>query len=1029
MCLSGNGRRNNTPVTWNGARLEAQLPSGMRLANQSDAVAHEVETLAPNETLNLTLTVLLDSALLKRLAPTGDNGFGGIMLGCAAAAGFIALAAATLSRKNVRSRKARGGMSILMSVVLVVGFAPLLPNIAHAEEANAKATSFALEGNATCEKLGIVVPATLTVASTDQTVGLTNVNVEVANGSAVSANANYAHIDLVSDMPFTTDLSADDIALGGDFENLSVASVERTTDTTVSIRINNPGTAGGRGIVLFREGAFSNQKETGEAIVAVEEARIAFDFLSDACTYDGVSAFTIPVSLENARFAANTTAAQFIFTDPSLSATSLTIDANDDTRGMLTVTANAATPLEQFNALATALDASDQLAVDPTAIVGEAACTIAHPIYNDGDESTDDTISTAHAAAAVPYGTVRATSAVKNADGSITVSSTVTIGALDGTVNITDASQISLPGQASGTGGLLENSQVTLGDVRSDGFDFTFPISADTVSGWYDIYATSAATEEEANAQFLDEMTLLMRGHEIELADGVVLNKLGIPQGSCFINLSDEALVQAVGGASLFSTEEDTDAANEAFDILSKLASAIGYFVAGKTDIAQGVSQLLGIIASLLTTDPDYTIKDVLDELQQMKAQLSRMETSVDNQAIQLRKLDKRGGFESDWYEVKWRLDHLNSYGNLYSHTLGSLSAEQLNNNGVNAAAFEDLTPENQEALTSYKKSVDLRNDLLRTSVYADTMDLGSLILGTGTKNVVQDYYNWIETYYNWDPETFAIKQTYLNVISTAYINGYLSSMAYLSAIEGTGTPEQQITATLSKEELTQQAEQVMNRIAGTIGVDQSTNRPVIADKSPLRKAAEPLEGDRVRCLINDRVYDKNAHSTSLIQRNLYEGCRFSKGYEKDDVHMYTFGGSLNLAQWKQMAANLEQVRSVTGYEDVKTVYDELVKIGINLNYPSTNITVGNDWRGNDEAREVWRYDRISANQVVVSNASYSKTTDQYAVRHVRTVTVDVYDLTTNTVSLGAEAARHEGVYWVGHGWGYLHDIYPWRVS
>ena len=91
---------NGTPVTWNDVRLEAQLPAGVRLADQGGAVARDAETLAPGETLELQLAVLLDSSALKRLAPTGDDGLGGIALACVAAAGFVALAAATFSHSG-----------------------------------------------------------------------------------------------------------------------------------------------------------------------------------------------------------------------------------------------------------------------------------------------------------------------------------------------------------------------------------------------------------------------------------------------------------------------------------------------------------------------------------------------------------------------------------------------------------------------------------------------------------------------------------------------------------------------------------------------------------------------------------------------------------------------------------------------------------------------------------------------------------------------------------------------------------------
>ncbi len=1029
---------NVTPVAWHDVRLQAQLPPGVELARGSGPVA-EVETLAAGDTLELKIAVLFDASLFKRLASTGDDAGGGAVLACAAVAAFALLAAATFSHKDARSRRARGGMGVFMSVVLVAGLAPLAPREARADDAaaagsDASATSFALAGSATCATPQTVVPATLTVGSTDQIAQLAHANVHVANDEAVSANARFAQVVLASDKPFAADLSADDLTLGGDFEGLAVTSAERTSDTAATVRIDgNPGVPGARGVVLFQTGSFKDPAATGEATVAVEEARITFDVLSDSCTYDETTGtFAIPVTLENGRFAPNADAARFAFANPTLTATSFAVDPDDGAHGTLEVTASDATPQARFNALAAALDA-DQPTVDPAALIGEAACVIAHPAFDDGNDGTDDTITTAEAAAAVPYGVVKATRTDKNTDGSLTVSNTVTFGALDGAVSISNANQITLPGQENATdagSGLLENSKVTLGDVRPDGFDFTFTIDAATVSSWYDAYQASGLTTDEADAQFLDEMTLLMCGHKVNLSGGAVLNKFGIPQeGTSVVNLSDPSLLNAVNGTALLDYDSDMDTAKKVFDALSKVVSAIGYFCSDKpSDIAQGVSQLLGIIASLLNVGPEFTIKDVLDQLQQMKGQLTRLETSVDNLAIQLKAIDKRGGFESDWYEVKWLMDHLNSYGTLYTSTIGSLSADELANGGTTATTFDELTPENQQALTQFSVAVDVKNKLLSTSVYADTMNLGSLVLGTGSKDAVSDYYHWIETYYSWDVETFEAKDVYLGMMMTSYLYGYTSSMAYLSTLEGTGTPDERLAATLSKEELKEQAGKVIEKLAGTLGTDENGKLAVV-QKSALRQATEPLPGKQVRCLLNDRVYDEANDATSLLRHNIYEGCRFSKSYERDDVHFYTFNGSLNLAQWQQMAANLPQARAVKGYENVKTVYDELEKVGIKLDYPSEAVTVGDKPRGVMSAYEVWHYDGVSPTQVAVSDENYTKTSDQTAVRHVRTVTIDVFDIKTHRVSRGVTAARHEGVYWVGHGWGYLHDIWPWRSS
>ncbi|CAK7049525.1 MAG: hypothetical protein PEGG_02087 [Paraeggerthella hongkongensis] len=1068
---------NNTPVTWNKVRLEAQLPQGVKLARDDDATAREADTLAAGETIELKLNVLFESSLFKRLAPTGDSGSAAsIALTAAAAAGFIALAAATFSRKQARSRRAKETMGALMSVVLVAGLAPLVPREAHADEASEQGavTSFALEGSATCTAPGATVAATLTVGSTDQEAAFSQANVEVVDGAAASANAKRARINLVSSLPFADKPSIDAISLDGDFKNLSVTAVEHagtatmldgTEGSALAVTLEGDlGAPGARGVMIFGPGSFADAAASGEATLAVEGVLITFDVAEGS--YEN-STFTFPVSLENGRFSAGAQAAHFAFSDRTLSAASFTVDANDATRGTLAVTATADTPLNQFKALAAALDADDQLTVDPAALDGEAPVAIAHPYYYDGDDATEDAVSTADAAAAVPYGTVKAEGVTENEDGSLTVHSSVKFSALDGSVNITDSSltnnsQITLPGQAptlppgydtseSGDKGILEKNPgaVVLTKVHENGFEFDFSIDAATVKSWYGAYTESGLTKEQANEQFLNEMTQLMCGHEVDLADGVVLNKLGIAQGPCAINLSDESLANIVGGTALYSQEDDMHTAKMVFEVLEKLVSAISYFCSSDpSNIGQGISQILGIIAALLETGPQYDIKDVLDELNQMKGQLTRMETSVDNLAIQLRAIDKRGGFESDWYQVKWLMDHLNSYGTLYTATIGAMSPEELANGGTDAKVFEELTKENQETLTNFKQAIDAKNGLLNTTVYADTVNLGSMITGTGTKDVVSDYYNWIETYYNWDPETFEIKDVYLGCMITSYLYGYMSSMAYLSTVEGTGTDAEKLNATLAKEDLKKQADQVLKKLVGQrerVWDQESMTYKEKFQKSPLRQATEPLANKKIRCLINEHVYSLDNHTGPLSGRmydDAYFGnASFGKSVDREDVLMYSFTGDLNLAQWQQMEANLPQIRKIKynqrplhDYElnmsDASNIFSELRALGFTMLATRTSNTHTGDYpKGRPKPLVQWKSKEAPPAHVVVSDASYNKVSDQLAVRHVRTVSVDVYDIKTSRVMRGVTAARHESVYWVGYGWGYLHDVWPWCTS
>lgn len=1079
---------NETGVVWQGVHLVAELPSTVKLVDAETAASLDREELAPGETMELSVPLAFDQAFFgKKLASTGDDARTTGVLVLALAAAFAAVALASFSRDGARSKRARATMSLLMSVVLVVGLAPIVRTQAHADEAPAGAATGAeraeaeaspvFVGTAACADPSVTVEAALTIDSADQVAGDTaTAQVEVVGDAAVSAHARSFSISLTSDRPFASALSADTILLGGDFEGLTVASATRTAtrtgDTTATIVLDGEtGAAGARGYLSFAPGSFQDGRVSGGASVAVEDAAVSFDLAGGS--YDEArSAFTIPVSVENARFTEDAAASDIVFADPAIVVTELALGGVEGegkgegegvsadeavtplpgTRAELTVTVAKEGGRAQFASLAAALDADDAINLSAALDGAPSSVLIKHPTYVDGDGETDDVIATVDVVRAVPYGTIKATGVMKGeADDSgaqpLTVSNTVTLGVLDGAINLTDESQITLPGQVAQQGdenaptGPLEALPIEITQVRPDGFDFAYTIPSDTVAGWYEAYVESGMTDAQAETAFLDELTLLMKGREIGLADGAVLNGFGIAQGACSVNLSDESLLASVGSDGLLrSDQSDVALAKTVFDALSHVISAVGYFVEG--DIAQGISQIFGMIASMLTGGSvEYTLEDIYDELQQMKGQLTRLETSIDNIAIELHAIDKRGGFESDWYEVKWRMDHLNSYSGLYNALLQNFDGEGLPED----TPFAELSDDNKDALVLYKNSIDAKDKLLNTTVYADTMDLGSLIVGTGTKDVVSDYYQWIETYYNWNPETFSLKDVYLASMITSYLYGYTASMAYLSTTEETGTPAEQAAATSAKEDLKAQADLVIKKLAGTVteGVDENGEPALViekANRSAYRKATEPLPNNQIRCLVNEHTYSLSLVGDHPLRNDIYAHAAFGKSVEKEDISVYQFNGLINLAQWQQMSANLPQVRKVVLPKASKdepdkdlgkatSVYEEMSILGFDMSATNTNWETGNRPRGRKEPLIDWMGDEAPANLVAVSDANYNKDVDTDAVRHVRTVTIDLYDLKTGTVRHGVRCSRDERVYWVGYGWGYLHSVWPFRCT
>ncbi len=418
---------NDGTAAWSGARLEVRLPQGVKLAGEGASTVAERETLPVGETLELRVPVAFEAGFFgTALASTGDGTPGAALaLTALAAAILVLLAAGTLSRDRVRARRSRSGMSVLLAAVLVAGLAPALPAKAFGDEGGSPEPTVFL-GEAVCSSPAATVTAAFTIRNSNETASPV-ANVAVADGQAVPASAKYTLVEVVSDLPFADGLSSATVRLGDSFEGLQVTSVERTGDNTAVVRVEGGAPSGSDGFIVFDEGSFTDGRAVGGAAVSVEAATLSFD--ADGSSY-GNGAFTLPVSVENGRFACTASAQDWLFVDGAgLAATSFSVDPDDNRRGTLTVRADQESASDQVAALSAALDPNaSQLFLVPAALVGEAGASLAA----DAIEGRAGTL--AEAASAVPYGAVEATDVVRNDDGSLTVTSKVTLGAKDGSI-------------------------------------------------------------------------------------------------------------------------------------------------------------------------------------------------------------------------------------------------------------------------------------------------------------------------------------------------------------------------------------------------------------------------------------------------------------------------------------------------------------------------------------------------------------------------------------------------------------------
>lgn len=1014
---------NDSANAWSDVRLQAILPQGATLVDSSASLSSATARVEPGGMLELVLSVKMGEGSVStagKLVSTGDalppGTVGALALGAAALAGLCCV---LFARSRSLRAKAGQSVSLFLAAALVVGLAPSFPSIAWGEEVEGTA-GFTVSGKAVCASPSLAIEAQLVVGSVSIVDSASIAQVVTSDGQGISANAQSAVIRLDSDVPFADDLSKDDLILGEQFEALSIHSVERLSDCEVEVLLDgDTGNAGGDGLIVFPGGSFADASARGSALVAVESPVIVFD--PEQGFYDaGTSVFTLPLSVENGRFAADASASAFAFSNQALNAVGFAVDASDDHRAELQVKVGASTPQDQFEALGEVLDAKgkDELVVDGSLLVGYPVINLANDLVEGPAESL------ASAIYAAPYGSVSVTDVEDPAEGLVKVHGRVQLAVEDGTLDLQNTEQVTFPVFSEQVdSGFLGNETVELGELYDDGFSFSFffNLPADAVEDLKTSLVDLGV--EDAEGTLRENIEALVSCAQVRLVDGVVLNAYGIGQDTCDVHLSPGSLSQS----SVLGNP--TDDAKTAFETLEFLANAIGGFAQGKGNISNGIGSLFGLIASFLNTTPEVTLTDIYNELKTMEGQMTVMQREIEGLAGKLDQIDKRAGYVANWAEIKHRMTTLDGYGALYKILMENIDKADT------GESYDDFNDKNKILLGNYVRAMKKQENLTKTTSYAETMALGDLILGQG-EDVVSEYYSWLESYYNWDPETFSAKSTYLGSLFTAYTYGYGSTMAYLNALNGIeGDPDDPFSGgagpySKNIESLKSQAERVTLKIYGTVELD-GQGKPYLAKPSDYYQNTQALSGGKIKNLVTNKVYD----ASTLLASNTYSNVSvdgFGKNVDEGAIHKFEFDnhGYINLGQWDQMQSNLKQVRLVKNFEGADSLYAELMALGVGVSSyagrgnPQNVGDFNNDhlWRG-------WYWEERPSSLIAVGNASYSKTIDQASVEHEREVKVDVFDLRTGGVTRNMLLSWHREVYKVSPPkWGYKHKLWPVRV-
>lgn len=871
---------------------------------------------------------------------------------------------------------------------------------------------------------------------------ITYVGLPVTEGASAVLGATKLAYGFESDIPYADTITTDMIELGGGFASWTVVSLERESDTLVSLELagGSPVTEDG-GTILFKKGSFENGRASSMAVLS---GRAAEPFLVNADASDGQGyvggAFVIPVNIDVALFSARVSPSDF--SCPADSSISIDrVELIDGNRALLTMTVPGTTPEEQFAVLDTALT--------------EGGISVASHATN-----SDDLLCASHAVAAAaqsldgdfPYGTsaleyVKATidasivalTGVLNSDGGVSCTAQVTLEAIDGgTIDLTtiDSADIEVVNSLRDDAPVIDPGSLSIIDAST--FTFTHTVSA--------ARAVSTSPESALTQQAIDQniasLTSLFAGCRLNLARGI-RNAWGIDQPVSNLRLgirSGNAI--SMQATDRVTTEKALEATKETLTCIGEFVSAIISISDGKLDgvgdLISGVGSIFGIAASIYgAADHElYTIDEVMEKLMDV-------DSSIDAVSAQVGSIDRK--LEA----IESRLEYLVSmdtftnlcqkvYGagkdGLMPHVrdcLNSINLHQAPDDLTQDMKYDDLDENTQKQLDEF---FDRSTGYTNNRTHDLFMELSGYLIDTPTRaNICDSYFDYIASYFNWEPETYEPRRLFISYVMDAFIFAYIADMAETTVAAHRAQVLNDSVALKRQQDrlsaILDRAPKVIEKIVGKIKDGKVT------EPSSIWKRLEDYDSNHIVNLVASKDHNlfkvsKDAFFFDCPIPNLDIKTAWDKR-QVDSMPTYNYNESVTLtrADLQTMMSNLSKLRS-KNILNAGSLYDELRLLGSSPNGDGTrpygtvslNLTLPT-FKGSSGKRRTRNVNNKDF-QVLVSKLTKRKVSDRASVHHERSWTATVLDLKTGTSSDNQIIYKARTSYLVFKGWQITVDEY-----
>ena len=474
--------------------------------------------------------------------------------------------------------------------------------------------------------------------------------------------------------------------------------------------------------------------------------------------------------------------------------------------------------------------------------------------------------------------------------------------------------------------------------------------------------------------------------HKVTIGEGALTNSYGdtMPAASMYsvigVDLDDvdaaastaTAQAQATTDATANALEDGNETTKISADSLEagqEMLDAIGEFAEGfeghSGEFFMGAGSVLGIASKIIEAVDDsksdlYDMTDVIDRLDTISGDIDKLSAQVSTIDEHLSSIEKKDQYLENIDTVAALVSRANTYQKNLSLYADSLD-QKTSTAGIDTSVYSKVANKLPESIRETYKTIRYSYDTLsandkrmltqfanvtkssdatlgKDSVIGLAQDLADYVTAQGAmglygaSNIYEYYFNYTGTYFNWASETYDVRMAFVGQYNMAFTFAYCTAMNELNVEIATSSDPAVIVADMGlRDDLIVASKQMRD----------------ICKSDDVQSCMKARDDGKQLNLVNDKLFSKGFnvchfsayHDTYDVRKEWAAGNVDIQFIAKDNSidstplldssYSSQLASDISVADFTTMFSNLKAVKQLDGFEDVESLMDEFVKVGL----------------------------------------------------------------------------------------------------